>query len=312
MLESPPAQLFHDELAPVYEPAWFTDFVDHAGRHQLQFVGEADLHEMSDQPFSAEAREALGKLAGDRIRHEQYRDFLKCRRFRQTLLTHAGHRVATAPLPATISELLVGLKSPLHASNQELAPGVTTVFTAEPKGRIETDFAPGKALLHALLAKHPVALTGADLQQSASALLSRQGINVEPEAISAGVLNGFLLQLAERGLLQLRTWQPSLAREAGERPVASPIARWQVKRQGVITNLRHESVKVEDVVGRTLITLLDGTRDRAALRAAMVAALAEHQAKTTEDNIQNDWQSKVASQLEKNLQLLADMGLLVA
>jgi hypothetical protein len=227
-------------------------------------------------------------------------------------LTHAGHRVATAPLPATISELLVGLKSPLHASNQELAPGVTTVFTAEPKGRIETDFAPGKALLHALLAKHPVALNGADLQQSASALLSRQGINVEPEAISAGVLNGFLLQLAERGLLQLRTWQPSLAREAGERPVASPIARWQVKRQGVITNLRHESVKVEDVVGRTLITLLDGTRDRAALRAAMVAALAEHQAKTTEDNIQNDWQSKVASQLEKNLQLLADMGLLVA
>ena len=33
--------LFHDDLAPVNDPVWFRDFVAHAGRHGLQYLGEA-------------------------------------------------------------------------------------------------------------------------------------------------------------------------------------------------------------------------------------------------------------------------------
>ena len=33
--------LFHDDLAPVNDPVWFRDFVAHAARHGLQFLGEA-------------------------------------------------------------------------------------------------------------------------------------------------------------------------------------------------------------------------------------------------------------------------------
>lgn len=36
-----------------------------------------------------------------------------------------------------------------------------------------------------------------------------------------------------------------------------------------MTNLRHESVNLDDPLARRLVPLLDGTRDRAALAAAL-------------------------------------------
>ena len=43
-----------------------------------------------------------------------------------------------------------------------------------------------------------------------------------------------------------------------------------------MTNLRHASVRIEDDLGRRLVTLLDGTRDRAALAAELRTFLVEH------------------------------------
>ena len=42
-----------------------------------------------------------------------------------------------------------------------------------------------------------------------------------------------------------------------------------------MTNLRHTSVRIEDELGRRLVTLLDGTRDRAALAAELRAFLVD-------------------------------------
>jgi len=57
------------------------------------------------------------------------------------------------------------------------------------------------------------------------------------------------------------------------RPVAFAIARWQARTRESITNLRHESVRFPDPFARTLLTLLDGTRDRSALARAFAADL---------------------------------------
>jgi hypothetical protein len=52
-----------------------------------------------------------------------------------------------------------------------------------------------------------------------------------------------------------------------ERPVASRLARWQAQRGAEITSLAYTTVMMEEPAARLLITLLDGTRDRAAVRA---------------------------------------------
>ena len=64
--------LFHDELAPHHEAVLFADFVDHAGRHGLRFLAEADVFEMDAGALPPE-------LAGDAIEREQYLDFFKGR-----------------------------------------------------------------------------------------------------------------------------------------------------------------------------------------------------------------------------------------
>ena len=84
--QSDPA-LFHDELAEHHEAVLFTDFVDHAARHGLHFLAEADVFEM-------QAGGAPPGLGDDPIIREQYLDFFKGRMFRQTLLCHAAASAA--------------------------------------------------------------------------------------------------------------------------------------------------------------------------------------------------------------------------
>jgi hypothetical protein len=52
-----------------------------------------------------------------------------------------------------------------------------------------------------------------------------------------------------------------------ERPAASPLARWQAGRQTEVTSMAYTNVHMEEPAARVLLELLDGTRDRDAIRA---------------------------------------------
>src|SRR5207249_11703806 len=76
--------LYHDDLAVPNEPMYFRDFVAHAARFGLKYLAEADVHSMSAAGVSADARAFLSTL--DPLTREQYLDYVRLRRFRQTLL----------------------------------------------------------------------------------------------------------------------------------------------------------------------------------------------------------------------------------
>ncbi len=57
---------------------------------------------------------------------------------------------------------------------------------------------------------------------------------------------------------------------AGEKPCASPLVRYQAANgQSPVTTLSHRAIEIEGEDARRMLTLLDGTRDRAALCSAM-------------------------------------------
>ncbi len=87
-LHRPDFALYHDELGEVYHPLYFHQFIDHASEEGLQFLGEADFGDMQDLVLQPDAAEMLRDLTDDIIIREQYLDFMKGRRFRQTLLCH--------------------------------------------------------------------------------------------------------------------------------------------------------------------------------------------------------------------------------
>ena len=99
--------LYHDELAEISEPFYFTQFVDHAARHGLKYLGEADYSEMFAHGFTEPTRATLQQLSGNRILREQYLDFLRCRRFRQTLLCHGEAPATEAPAAGKVARFFI-------------------------------------------------------------------------------------------------------------------------------------------------------------------------------------------------------------
>jgi SAM-dependent methyltransferase len=227
------AALYHDELAPHHEAVLFSGFVAHAERHGLAFLAEADVFEM-------QAGLLPPGLAGDLLAREQYLDFFKGRMFRQTLLCHAGAE-RHEPSPSVVRDMLAA--TPARPVG-DVVPG--QVEFRGPRGAsLTTDHDGVKRALVRLGEAWPRALPVAEL---------------DGEVVCEALLRAYAANL-----VQLHVWAPAIAGAASERPVASALARRQAAEGTRVTNLRHGSIDVPDELGRRLITLLDGTRDRAAL-----------------------------------------------
>jgi SAM-dependent methyltransferase len=229
LLQRADASLLHDELAPHNAPVYFHQFAAHAGEHGLQYLAEADFFET--QTTAAELR-----AIDDVVRREQYTDFLKGRMFRQTLLCHAGVPVDRSPRPEVIESLAF--------STPAVRDG--DVFTGPTGSTLATDHPDVIAAFERAAREWPAAVWVRDCE----------GDEV--------VLHAALLRAYAANLVQLHVHPPACA-HAGERPRVTPLARHQAEQGEFVTNLRHAQVRVEDERGRRLITLLDGTRDRAAL-----------------------------------------------
>jgi hypothetical protein len=116
------------------------------------------------------------------------------------------------------------------------------------------------------------------------------------------VLCDALLRAYAANLVALHVHPPAVATTPSAAPRASPLARHQAQAGALVTNLRHVSVRIEDDLGRRLITLLDGTRDRDALAAELGAFIAERGERMPEAQLREG--------LERSLQGLARLALL--
>jgi len=253
LAERPDSALFHDDLATLNEPVFFHAFVAHAARFGLAFLGEADVHTMSAAGLSPEARALLSTLAP--LPREQYLDFLRLRRFRQSLLCRQDAPIDRSLAPARMDAMHVGadaslLRAAAAGKLAELAAGLDPAGGGQGATR---------ALLEALTGASPAAVPMAELR-------SRFAMAV-PRPLPALLTDAYV-----SSLVTLHVHPPALAVAAGERPAASPLARLQAQTQDDVTTLQHARVRLEDPNARRLLALCDGTRDRAALARALQAA----------------------------------------
>jgi hypothetical protein len=76
-------------------------------------------------------------------------------------------------------------------------------------------------------------------------------------------------ELYAAGLVELRSAPVAVAAVPGERPEAFAAARWINREHEVIPSLYHEALRYQDPLGRKLLALLDGTRSREEIAAAL-------------------------------------------
>lgn len=241
--------LFHDELNEEYRPTYFHQFASHAARHQLQYLGETEFHEMNDSGLPPETRETLRKLGPDRLlEKEQYLDFVKCRTFRQTLLCRKEVALRREIPLAIVDRFHVETRA--KALGREPGPGEEVEYRG-PRGASMTTADPViQGMMGHLEREWPRGIPFRRLRAG----------GLEPMELSA-----LVLRLYAAGIVELRLRSGWFASEPGERPRASRLAQLQLEQTDVATNLRHADVLFEDKAICALVRMADGTRDRAAL-----------------------------------------------
>jgi hypothetical protein len=216
-------------------PVYFSTFVQHLGHHRLGFLAEAELGTMSMAGLPERMR-ALAAGA-DPLSREQYLDFARVRRFRQSIVMRADDVARARITPEAVARL--------HLS------AVTGIVQERAAGAGRSVEGP---LIDLLVDAYPASVP-------AAAVLA----HFEQRGMSAQDGRETLMRGCFSGAVDVHTQPLPLVAIAGDRPRASAVARWQARRGDSVTSLRHEPVRVDDATARAIVAACDGTRDRRTL-----------------------------------------------
>jgi methyltransferase-like protein/2-polyprenyl-3-methyl-5-hydroxy-6-metoxy-1,4-benzoquinol methylase len=311
--------LLHDELEEVNDPVYFHEFVEHAGRHGLQYLVEAEFPTVVPDNFPPAVVEKLRMMVRSLVELEQYMDFLRSRTFRQTLLCHREVEISRALRPERLGAFQVASMAQAVAATPDVG-GVTAEQFRDEKGAVFTTNHPAtKAALLSLIAESPHALPFMDLMQVAFMRLAKEAPETtignppqEAYLVAANLLQAFSYSM---NLVELHSHVAPYVRRLSERPVASPVAHYQGQRGRIVTNLRHERSELDEFT-RYVLLQLDGSRDRETVLAELVRLAAEGVVKPRREGESlaepAEARERLAAELDRCLAWLVRAALLVA
>lgn len=301
------ADIFHDDLADVYQPFYFHEFATELEKNNLQFLSEAEIHAMTTQNFAPEVREFLASF--DVIKREQYLDLLRGRVFRQTLVCRREIQLNRSPEPAVLDKFFLASSIRPHSENLHLTENKPERFVGSRGFGIEIDHSLTKAALVYLGKIWGKSESFPELLQSAKQILAEQGLAVENWETQADTARAILFQICTNtDLIELYLHKLQAATEASEKPEINRLARWQLRSSENVSTLLGKDLKIDDEVSRRLLELLDGTRNKADL----IVDLTEFIKTSDEVEDKEEMLDDLPNWLETSLSELARIGMFVS
>lgn len=302
ILTRSPAAFYHDELSEHNHRFYFHEFLADASRHGLQYLSEARLSTAQTVAFPAEVTDRIQALGhGDDLAREQYVDFLKLNPFRQTLLCPAELRLDRRLDASQVFKMWASSDAQPVSPHPDVDSTAAEDFQLPNGGKITSNNPMLKAALLHLSRSWPKAVAISELFETTRALAGRDGLTDGPSMEQdSGWLQETLLKLYVVRFLELSMCSSLFTADVSERPVASRLARAQIRDGvGAVPSLAygHGGIDLDETV-RQLVLLLDGTRDREQL-------LNDLRARTNSAEI-------TAEEVEVNLRRLARFALLTA
>lgn len=245
--------LLHDHLEDLNFPLYFHEFVSHAQEHDLCYLSDTDLALMFPANLPPALSQEISKIT-DVVRLGQYMDFVRNQRFRQTLICHQAVQINRNLRTEQVMDFKLKFEGTVEGDESALEVDNAPISF---KGNFITvnltEYLPKKALW--LLAKHKKPIHYHDLVN-----LILKETNGQDRASVEKLLNDKinLMRLALGGLVQLSSDDFSYAEKPGILPKLSPIAQHQVQSSFLLTNLRHEVVRV-NAVEKELLKLCNGS-----------------------------------------------------
>jgi len=256
--------LIHDRVGEINYPVYFWEFMERAEMYDLKYLAEAEFSEMQDLYYPPETREMLNKIAGDNILvKEQFSDFLKGRRFRQTLLCHKNLSLNRTLHPKIMENFWFSCPSKPVDENGEISKQgflKLATRTGVKLNRGGSTMSTNNDVVHAALLFlsdiWPMPLHFNDLLAVGQKFGNRAS---EKDRIE---LRDTLLRALSGNIVEVHIDPPRFAREPGEYPTASELVRHQLQTGSNVTSLCHLSIKLEGTYGMFILPLSDGTRSR--------------------------------------------------
>jgi SAM-dependent methyltransferase len=247
----PDSYIVHEYLEDTNRALYFRDFAVSLARQGLQYLGDAMQNGIAGAENSPGFRNWLEANQRDLIRLEQYADFVRNRVFRRALICHGNLTLDRRQILAQAETMQVAafLRQTAEANGM-------TSFQHSRGGRRVI----GAGLLHDALvtiSRHfPQAIPVTEVLDAAG--------GQHREALLHELVSCWMDAMLE---LYVET-PPVLARTPSDRPRASIVARYLAAQNQSPINQRHGSITV-DATQRKFIQLLDGTRTRDQLAAAL-------------------------------------------
>ena len=264
--------LHHEHLEEHNQPLYFHEFARKLAVNGLQYLAEADFSTMVSTNFSPEVAKTLNEIgAHDIIQMEQYMDFVRCRYFRKTLICRSGIKLNRTLKPSVVEDLLLASDAVPASPDVTLAPAQTVAYQTPGGYKINCKSPLTKIALRTLLREWPMPVAFADLVARCKAEAAREGYPAEASDAEA-FLAGEMLTSMAAGVVEWRLTPVPFTTTVADKPVATPFARLQADQGYRVTNLRGESVTLDEL-HRQVLKHLDGSRDITGLTEALMTPL---------------------------------------
>jgi SAM-dependent methyltransferase/methyltransferase-like protein len=258
--------LLQEHLSEVNEPLHVKELLRRASAHGLAYVCEM-LSATPEGDLDLDLVAELTDAGMARVDAEECLDVLTFRQLRATLLCKSG--VPVAPTPAFEPLVQTGFFSAFLAPGAEeplLGPGKSLVFRTQGGAEIASTEPLLKAALLVLSDAWPAALPAQQLIGAAMGTLRERGLLEAARVDEARIRTTLrdLTLLARRRLIEILPWAPQLHGSIPARPLVRALTRVEAARSPIVTSPSHESMVLDEPT-RTVVRLLDGTRDLRAL-----------------------------------------------
>ena len=252
--DDPDSYIVHEYLENTNHAFYFRDFAASIARHGLQYLGDALQNGIAGAENSPGFRNWLEANRRDLIRLEQYADFVRNRVFRRALICHGNVTLDRTRMLARAETMQVAafLRQTAEANGM-------TRFRHSLGGRRVIGAGPLHDALVTISRRFPQATPVSEVVDAAG------GRHREP--LLHELVNCWMDSMLELYVVP----PPVLARTPSDRPRASIVARYLAAQNQSPVNQRHGTITI-DATQRRLIQLLDGTRTRDQLAAALGTA----------------------------------------
>lgn len=241
--------LFHEYLEDHNEALYFHQFIDRIRASKLQYLGDSMFHSMLPPDIPQNTQNILNNISHSLYDLEQYTDFLKSRLFRSSLIVRETHNINREIHPSTFRDFYFQYHVQ-PTDKEDIAPD----YSNDAEETVDTEEIP-KHIMKILRETSPYIQSFDDIM-----CILAQDESVDMSKKQDDDVLQVLQDLFLQDKIGIHSYKTSFTTTISQKPVATPLARFQLRHQSITSSQLQIMVTVENEWIRDLIIQLDGSK----------------------------------------------------